>query len=106
MDISAWREKIDELDRRLVELLNQRAEAAREIGRLKRNTGMPIYEPNRERAVLANVRQANRGLLRDADLGRIYERVMDVMRKIQKDEIVTEEPRDAGETEIDSGVND
>jgi chorismate mutase len=38
MDIADWRKKIDELDRRLVELLNERAQAAHEIGKLKRNT--------------------------------------------------------------------
>ena len=49
MDIVDWRQKIDELDRRMVDLLNQRAHAAREIGKLKRNTSMPIYEPHREK---------------------------------------------------------
>ena len=51
MDIADWRNKIDELDRKLVELLNQRAEAAHEIGRLKRDGSLPIYEPDRERMV-------------------------------------------------------
>ena len=49
MDISDWRRKIDELDRKLAALLNERASAAIEIGRLKRNTKLPIYEPDRER---------------------------------------------------------
>ena len=49
MDIADWRKKIDDLDRKLVELLNQRAQAAVEIGRLKKNTDLPIYEPQRER---------------------------------------------------------
>ncbi len=43
MDIGDWRKKIDELDRRLVELLSERAQAAHEIGRLKKNAAMPIY---------------------------------------------------------------
>jgi len=47
MDIADWRKQIDEIDLRLVELLNQRAKLAQEIGKLKRNTSMPIYEPNR-----------------------------------------------------------
>ena len=59
MDISDWRKKIDELDRKLVELLNQRASAAIEIGRLKRNTDLPIYEPEREREVIANAQKAS-----------------------------------------------
>jgi len=110
MDISDWRRKIDELDRRLVELLNQRAQAAHEIGRQKRNVGMPIYEPDREQAVFDNVRKHNPGPLPDQDLKRIYERIMDIMRKIQQEEMAPEpqavlEP-DPGDTELDSEVND
>ena len=107
MDISDWRRKIDELDRKLVELLNQRAQAAQEIGRLKRNTKMPIYEPDRERAVFDNVRQVSQGPLPERDLTQIYERIMDVMRKIQKEEIVPQaKSRTAADTELDSDVND
>jgi chorismate mutase-like protein len=90
MDIGEWRRKIDELDRKLVDLLNQRAQAAHEIGRLKRHSNLPIYEPDRERTVFANVGAANRGPLDEADLHHIYESVMRVMRRIQKDEIVAD----------------
>ncbi len=107
MDIADWRKKIDEIDRKLVELLNQRAQAAQEIGRLKRNTKMPIYEPDRERAVFANVRQVSKGPLPELDLTQIYERIMDVMRKIQKEEIVPSgKSATATDTELDSDVND
>ena len=67
MDIADWRTKIDELDRRLVDLLSQRAHAAHEIGKLKKTAGMPIYEPDRERSVFENVRRENRGPLPDRD---------------------------------------
>jgi chorismate mutase len=87
MDIAHWRDKIDDLDRKLVELLCERARAAVEIGRLKRDTAMPIYEPDRERVVFANVQAANPGPLAGRDLVRIYERIIDVMRNIQKEEI-------------------
>ena len=88
MDIADWRKKIDELDQRLVELLSQRARAAVEIGRLKRDTSLPIYEPDRERIVFENVQRLNQGPLPGRDLVRIFERIMDVMRNIQKEEIV------------------
>jgi chorismate mutase len=88
MDIFDWRKKIDELDRKLAALLNERAAAAIEIGRLKRNTSLPVYEPDREREVVANVQRNNAGPLSERDLGQIYERIMDVMRNIQKQEIV------------------
>ena len=106
MDIADWRKKIDELDRRLVELISDRARAAQEIGRLKRNTNLPIYEPDRERNVFSNVQKVNPGPLPDRDLVRIYERIMDVMRNIQKEEIAPPQPAAAADTELDSEVND
>ena len=98
MDIADWRKKIDELDRKLASLLNERAAAAVEIGRLKRNTSLPVYEPDREREVVANVQRNNAGPLSERDLGQIYERIMDVMRNIQKQEIV---PGETSATDFD-----
>jgi chorismate mutase len=106
MNIEDWRNKIDDLDRKLVALLSERARAAVEIGKLKRNTSMPIYEPDRERIVFANVQEANPGPLPGRDLVRIYERIIDVMRNIQKEEIVTKSEAAETETELDSEVND
>lgn len=106
MDIEDWRKKIDELDAKLVALLSERARAAVEIGKLKRDTSMPIYEPDRERVVFENVQQVNPGPLPGRDLVRIYERIIDVMRNIQKEEIVTASEPVETETELDSEVND
>ena len=94
MDIADWRKKIDEIDAKLVEMLNQRAQAAQEIGRLKRLREMPIYEPDRERIVLSQVQEQNRGPLQHRHLIQIYERIMDVMRNVQKEEIVEDEADD------------
>src|SRR5271167_3760796 len=106
MDIEGWRKKIDELDRKLVELISERARAAVEIGKLKRDTSMPIYEPDRERIVFENVQAVNRGPLAGRDLVRIYERIIDVMRNVQKEEMVPRSGAIEGETELDSDVND
>jgi chorismate mutase-like protein len=106
MDIADWRRKIDELDRQLVELLSARAQAAVEIGRLKRDTKLPIYEPERERTVFENVQQMNRGPLPGRDLVRIYERIMDVMRNVQKEGVGVQGEGTKAETELDSEVND
>jgi chorismate mutase len=106
MDIEGWRKKIDELDRKLVSLLSQRARAAVEIGKLKRDTNLPVYEPDREQIVFANVQEANRGPLPGRDLVRIYERIIDVMRNIQKEEIMPDAEPPEAETELDSEVND
>ncbi len=106
MDIADWRKQIDALDRRLVELLNERARAAQEIGKLKRNTSMPIYEPQREKIIFENVRQANRGPLPDSELRHVYERIIDVMRNIQKEEIVPARATPDGPREPDMEAND
>ena len=86
MDIVDWRIKIDELDRQIVALISARAHAAQEIGKLKRSTSMPVYEPNRERVIFENVRAANKGPLPDIEMTHIYERIIDVMRALQRDD--------------------
>ena len=105
--IADWRKKIDELDRKLVELINERACCAQEIGRLKRNTQMPIYEPDRERTIFENVHRLNQGPLPDRELTRIFERLIDVMRKLQEDEIrAGQKKTQSGDTEIEAEIND
>jgi chorismate mutase len=84
MDISDWRQKIDELDIEIVRLINKRAEAARAIGEIKRTTDLPVYEPRREQDVFDRVRKANPGPLADAELLHVYERIIDVMRTLQR----------------------
>ena len=107
MTIEDWRKKIDELDLRLVELINKRAEAAREIGKLKNNTNLPIYEPEREKRILENVKKANPGPLPDSEVQHVFERIIDVMRKLQQQEIHRQgTPTASGETEFDLEVNE
>ena len=89
MDIETLRRKIDELDRQLVVLISERAAAAQEIGRLKRATDLPVYEPNRERVIFENVRTHNPGPLPDSELVHIYERIVDVMRALQRNELAS-----------------
>lgn len=90
MDIAELRMKIDELDRQIVLLISERARAAQAIGRLKRATDLPVYEPNRESVIFANVRKNNPGPLPDIELTHIYERIIDVMRALQKDELASQ----------------
>jgi len=89
MDIETLRRRIDELDRQLVALISERAAAAQEIGRLKRATDLPVYEPNRERVIFENVRTHNPGPLPDSELVHIYERIVDVMRALQRNELAS-----------------
>jgi chorismate mutase len=90
MTLEELRDRIDILDRQLVELLSERARAALMIGHLKVKTSLPIYEPAREKIIYANVRAANQGPLPDIELTHIYERIIDVMRALQRNELASE----------------
>ncbi len=92
MDITDWRKKIDELDRQIVALISERAQAAQAIGRLKRTDSLPVYEPAREKLIFENVRRANQGPLPDIELTHIYERIIDVMRATQRNELASQNP--------------
>jgi chorismate mutase-like protein len=95
MDIEDWRQKIDHIDLQIVALINERAAAAQEIGKLKNTTNLPVYEPNRERMVFDRVRAANKGPLPDIELQHIYERIIDVMRALQRNELASSKPAPA-----------
>ncbi len=90
MTLEELRNQIDVLDRQLVELLSERARAAQMIGHLKAATQLPVYEPSREKVIYANVRAHNKGPLPDIELTHIYERIIDVMRALQRDELASE----------------
>ena len=81
---------IDDVDRRMVELLNERTRVVEEIGRVKRQAALPIYEPKREDQVFANVAQSNQGPMTHEALRGIFERVIDEMRKIQRMRMISE----------------
>jgi chorismate mutase len=84
MEIADWRKKIDDLDEQIVQLISKRAEAAKEIGNLKRGNELPVYEPQREKDVFEHVKRVNPGPLADAHMVDIYERIIDVMRMLQR----------------------
>jgi chorismate mutase/prephenate dehydratase len=83
-ELRRLRRKIDALDRRLVGLLNERAELAREAGRAKRAIGWrAIRDAEREREVLLRVTMANTGPLPQADLLALYRRLMAATRALE-----------------------
>ena len=82
--LEGYRVLIDQVDQRIVALLNERTQVVEEIGRVKRSTDLPIYEPKREDQVFANVTGCNQGPLSQEALLRIFERIIDEMRKIQR----------------------
>jgi chorismate mutase len=83
--LGACRERIDSVDLRILEMLNERTSIVQEIGRIKSSAQLPVYEPRREDQVFANVTSHNQGPLPDDALRRIFERIIDEMRKVQKD---------------------
>jgi chorismate mutase len=83
--IDALRERIDTLDGQIVALLNARAGCALEIGRLKEALGLQIYQPDRERAVLQHVRALNPGPLNDDAVQRLFERIIDEARRLERE---------------------
>jgi hypothetical protein len=82
------RERIDDVDRRIVALLNERATVVLEIGRIKGEAQMAVYEPKREELVFQNIAANNHGPLAQDAAKRIFERIIDEMRKIQRDRMV------------------
>jgi chorismate mutase len=82
--LEEFRVQVDEVDRRIVSLLNERTRVVEEIGRVKRDTRLPIYEPRREEQVLANISESNQGPLTAEAVRRIFERVIDEMRTVQR----------------------
>lgn len=82
--LEEFRVLIDEVDRRIVKLLNQRTRVVEDIGRVKRQAQLPIYEPKREDQVFANVTASNGGPLTKEAVRRIFERIIDEMRTIQR----------------------
>lgn len=84
MSLSDWRRRIDELDRKLVALLNERSQCALEIGKLKQQANLPLYQPDREREVLENAEKNNQGPLSDAAIRRLFERIIDEARAAER----------------------
>jgi chorismate mutase len=83
--LEEYRVLIDDLDRRLVDLLNQRTRVVEDIGRVKRSAHLPIYEPKREDQVFANIGEASGdGPLTKEAVRRIFERIIDEMRMVQR----------------------
>ena len=83
-DVVGWRKRIDEIDRQLVKLLNERAQCALEIGHLKKTLNLPTWQPQREAEILRNVVTANDGPLDDAAIRRLFERIIDEARSLER----------------------
>jgi chorismate mutase len=87
LTIEELRKRIDAIDEQLVRLLNDRVACAVEVGRLKHEAGLPIYQPEREAVVFNKVRDsaaALAGPLSSEAVVRIFERVIDEARRAER----------------------
>jgi len=85
MTLEDLRRDIDRVDEVLVRLLNERARCVCEIGRLKKELGVEIYQPDREKDVLQHVRDvASEGPLGSDAVGRLFERIIDEARRLER----------------------
>lgn len=84
-DLRPWRDRIDAIDRTIVELLNERSRCANVIGHIKKKLDIAVYAPRREEEVLLNVISANRGPLPDPSIRRLFERVIDETRNLERE---------------------
>jgi len=82
--IEEWRRRIDAIDDQLVRLLNSRSACVVEIGRIKRALGLPLYAPEREVALLERVLRENPGPLDGAAVRRLFERIIDESRRLER----------------------
>ena len=89
-ELERLREAIDRVDEVLVSLLNQRAKYAVEIGTIKGVLNLPIYSPEREKSVLANVEQLSEGPREMPAVRRLFERIIDESRRVERESSVDE----------------
>jgi len=103
-EVDPWRERIDAIDDKILELLNTRSSCAVEIGRIKRRVGLPIYSPSRERSILRRLTLDNPGPLDALAVRRVFERIIDESRRLERvsaegEDAAAKDAKDAKEEE-------
>ncbi|MBL8227426.1 MAG: chorismate mutase [Bryobacterales bacterium] len=89
--LAGYRARIDEIDVAILNLINQRTQVVEQIGRIKRELNLPIYEPKREDDVYRNLVENNRGPLSHEAVRRVFERIIDEMRTVQRERMLREQ---------------
>lgn len=83
-DLDDWRKRIDQIDQKLVRLLNERAQCAVEIGHIKKQLNQPAWQPQREQEILRRAVKSNPGPLGDTAIRRLFERIIDEARSLER----------------------
>ncbi len=84
MSIEEIRQEIDRIDGELLRFFNRRAELALKIGEIKKGLGLPVYDPAREKKIFARMKEENPGPLDDNAIVRLFERVIDESRRLER----------------------
>jgi chorismate mutase/prephenate dehydratase len=82
-ELKKKRKEIDLIDQKLLILLNQRLRIAREIGKIKKEMGKKIYDPEREKEILEKLKIKNKGPMKEEDLKKVFNIIIKVCRKFQ-----------------------
>jgi len=83
LDIADWRNKIDEIDEKLLKLLNERAGYAIEIGKIKKKEGIKIYDPAREDEIFLNLCNSNKGPFKNESIRNIFRKIIEETKNIE-----------------------
>jgi len=84
LDIDEIRQNINHLDNELLQIFNRRAALALKIGEIKKELNLPIYDPRREKLIFERMKKLNEGPLDDAAITRLFERVIDESRSLER----------------------
>ena len=84
MTIDELRAEIDRLDAQLLQIFNQRAALALQIGELKKEAGLPVFDPAREKRIFRRMKEDNPGPLDEQAIVRLFERVIDESRRLER----------------------
>ena len=84
MTIDEIRQEIDRLDSALLRIFNERASLALRIGEIKKGLQLPVYDPSREKRIFARMKDENHGPLDDQAIVRLFERVIDESRRLER----------------------
>ena len=84
MTIDDIRENIDRLDSELLRIFNERASLALKIGEIKKGLSLPVYDPAREKRIFTRMSAENAGPLDDQAIVRLFERVVDESRRLER----------------------
>ena len=93
LSIDTLRIEIDKLDSELLSIFNRRAQLALQIGRIKKTRSLPVYDPSREKKIFDRMRENNPGPLDNQAIVRLFERVIDESRRLER--IMTADSNDS-----------